>query len=131
MNRLNPLHILVTLLLITMFSFYLISNKKQIIKEEAKQKNLFKEQVFLYKDLKKSWYNQKEVRKQINFILNDSKLSNMNVSKKFEKTSVKITLNFGNKKMVNYFVNKLLNKKLRIKNLSITSTQVFVEVALR
>ena len=130
MNRVNPLHVLLILLIITFFSFYLSNNKKKNIQIETKKINIFKEKIYLYKNLKKSWYNQKETMKQVNFILNDSKLSNENIDTSFNKKSVKIKLNFSNKKMVNYFVNKLLNKKLRITNLNITNTQVFVEVAL-
>ncbi len=130
MNRINPLHILLILVIITILSFYFLNTKKNNMKIESKKINLFKEKVFLYKDLKKSWYNQKEIMKQVNFILNDSKLSGENINTTFNKKSVKIKLNFSNKKIVNYFINKLLNKKLRIKNLNITSTEVFVEVAL-
>lgn len=131
MNRLNPLYIIALALTITFVSFFLLnkeisgyitqSNELKIISNKAKE----------YKQLKSSWDNKSFVNKTLNQILRISTFKNQKVLRVNGKNSIKIKMISSNPKILNSFINKILNKKLIIKKLELNKSYVDLEIGLK
>lgn len=131
MNRINPIYILLLCLTISLVSFSLLFDiKKELLSNTEKLSN-FKNTASTFVSLKKDWNNKQEIQKQISNLSNEitSKKAKLLIS--FEKRVATIKLETSEKKVLNRFVNKLLNKKLKINKLDIRSNYVFVEVSLK
>ena len=128
MNRINPLYLLLLCFTITFISFITLSSIKADLAENSKKFELFKQKAISFTDLKKSVGSKKESLSQINLIMKSFK--EQNISSDIIKSKAIIKLQTTQKKLVQNFLNKFLNKKLKITAMEITKSYVVIEVAL-
>ncbi len=114
MNRINPIHIAV--LLIVVLGFFVI--KLGSAKEELWQaKKLYQETQQLstqLKALREVYSNKNEVKKSLNKILKHKTLSSCNIKKKTTNSTVLISSDSMNKTALNLLMGKLLNGSYNI-----------------
>ena len=131
MNRLNPLYIIALALTITFVSFFLLNKEKSEYITQADELKTISSKAKEYKQLKSSWSNKSFVNKTLNQILRISTFKNQKVLRVNGKNSIKIKMISSNPKILNSFVNKVLNKKLIIKKLELNKSYVDLEIGLK
>lgn len=131
MNRLNPLYIIALALTITFVSFFLLNKEKSEYISQSNEHKIISNKAKEYKQLKSSWDNKSFVNKTLNQILRISTFKNQKVLRVNGKNSLKIKMISSNPKILNSFVNKVLNKKLIIKKLELNKSYVDLEIGLK
>jgi predicted RNA-binding protein Jag len=133
MNQLNPLHIGALLLVLLAFScFKLQEVKKELL--EIKHSYHESEKVALDLNKLKSIYaNKQKIKHTLEKILayNSLKKAHLQISK--NKTTIKITTDSIEYKMLNFLMGKILNAhynitKLKIKKLTDTTASLYMEI---
>jgi len=133
MNRVNPLHIII--LLIVLLAFVML--KLNAAKEElVDTKSSYNQTVVLadkIKGLKSSYFNKTKVQRTINKILRSSTLRASNISKKVTNSSILLTSKNMNIHSLNFLLGKILNgnyivSELQIKQLSDKKASLQLEI---
>ncbi|WP_297482091.1 hypothetical protein [Sulfurimonas sp.] len=133
MNRVNPLHIII--LLIVLLTFVML--KLNAAKEElVDTKSSYNQTVVLadkIKGLKSSYFNKTKVQRTINKILRSSTLRASNISKKVTNSSILLTSKNMNIHSLNFLLGKILNgnyivSELQIKQLSDKKASLQLEI---
>lgn len=130
MNRISPLYILYFLLLITLFSFIFIFLKEKELKEETINLRVFYQKVTNFTGLREEYSNKNNIRKKIQSIINAAKKEDVSINANFKSKMVILEINSSNTSLINKFINKILNEKLKIKKLNISRSSIFVEIEL-
>lgn len=130
MNRINPLYLIALALTFLFISFYLLNNKKLVFIEKKDELVSMEEKAKKYKSYKESWTNEKFVDKTIDNILKNRQFSNQKVLRAKTNNSVKVKIESTNEKILNAFLNKILNKKLIIKKLVIDKSFINIEIGI-
>jgi len=130
MKRINPLYLIALSLTILFISFYVLNNEKIILIEKKDELNLIIKKAKDYKLYKESWNNEIFVSKTLDNILKNRKFLNQKVLRAKTKNSVKVKILSSDQKILNAFLNKLLNKKLIIKKLEIEKSFINVEIGI-
>jgi len=130
MKRINPLYLIALSLTILFISFYVLNNEKIILIEKKNELNLIIKKAKDYKLYKESWNNEIFVSKTLDNILKNRKFLNQKVLRAKTKNSVKVKILSSDQKILNAFLNKLLNKKLIIKKLEIEKSFINVEIGI-
>lgn len=129
MNKLNPLYILLLCIIISLISFFKLSEIKNEFINSSNNLIIFTKNAREYNDLKNSWLNKNEIKKRVNNLLRNFKSSNYNKNEK--KTYISIEFKSINKKKLSKFLNKLLNQKFILNKLVIKENSIFVQIRLR
>jgi len=120
MNRINPLYIGLSLLLIIVF----VSYKLNLITDEyVKSKEEYRKTLSLAEELKslKSVYDDKDrYKKSLRKILRHSSLKNSNIKEVKGTKTVKLSSDNMDKKAINFLMGKILNDTYQIKSMKIT-----------
>jgi len=131
MNRINPLYILLLFVTFAIVSFSIVANVKKEFANNANKMTEFNKSALEYDSLKNVWFNKKRIQKTLNNLRNEVNIKNAKLEININKNIALIKLTTKEKKVINKFVNKILNKKLMINKMDITNTQVVVEVSLK
>ncbi len=133
MNRVNPLHIII--LLIVLLAFVML--KLNAAKEElVDTKSSYNQTVVLadkIKGLKSSYVNKTKVQRTINKILRSSILRASNITEKVTNSSILLTSKNMNIRSLNFLLGKILNgnyivSELQIKQLSDKKASLQLEI---
>ncbi|WP_297432163.1 hypothetical protein [Sulfurimonas sp.] len=133
MNRVNPLHIII--LLIVLLAFVML--KLNAAKEElVDTKSSYNQTVVLadkIKGLKSSYFNKTKVQRTINKILRSSILRASNITEKVTNSSILLTSKNMNIRSLNFLLGKILNgnyivSELQIKQLSDKKASLQLEI---
>jgi hypothetical protein len=119
MNRINPFYLLAFLVIILLFSFFKLSEKKN---EFIDVNNEYKESTALalqLSGLHDSYSNKKRIKKSIARILKQSSLSSVNIEQKITSSGIKLTSSRMNKIALNSLMGKILNASYNVKSLKI------------
>lgn len=131
MNRLNPLYVIALSFTIVFVSFFLLNTESKNYDLKTKEFNTIAVKAKEYKQFKASWNNKSFVNKTLNQILRSSTFKNQKILRVNGKNSIKLKMISSNQKILNSFLNKLLNKKLIIKKLELDKSYIDLEIGLK
>ena len=131
MNRLNPLYVVALAVTIVFVSFFLLEEEMSLYNQNNNEFSNIQVKAKEYKDFKSSWNNKTFVNKTLNQILRNSSFKNQKVLRVDTDSSIKVKMISDNPKVLNSFLNRILNKKLIIKKLEIDKSFVDLEIGLK
>lgn len=131
MNRLNPLYVIALAITVMFVSFFLLNEETKIYETKTAEFNTISLKAKEFKQYKSSWDNKAFVNKTLNQILRSSTFRNQKVLRVDGKNSIKLKMISQNPKILNSFLNKLLNKKLIIKKLELDKSYIDLEIGLK
>jgi len=133
MNRINPLHLGLLLIVILIFVIFKLNNAKV---ELLEAKESYKETLIVAKeltDLKKVYADKKKLKKTLQRILQLSSLRSAKIVKTSKKTYMILSSKSIDKKALNILMAKILNanfnlNSLKIKRLSEKKASLYMEI---
>ena len=133
MNRINPLHLIILLIVLLAFVMMKLNATKE---ELANAKVSYHQTVVLadkIKGLKSSYFNKIKVQSSINRILRTSLLRGSNIRKKVTYSSILLTSKNMNEYALNFLLGKILNgnyivSELEIKQLTDKKASLQLEI---
>ncbi len=133
MNRINPLHLGLLLIVILIFVIFKLNNAKV---ELLEAKESYKETLIVateLKDLKKVYADKKKLKKSLQRILQLSSLRSAKIVKTSKKTYMILSSKSIDKKALNTLMAKILNanfnlNSLKIKRLSEKKASLYMEI---
>ena len=131
MRRINPIYILVILIIISYISFIQVNNKKIELKANVDRLFLFKEKAKVYKTLSQDWNNKSKIEYEINKISNIHQFRTLNISRINKYKSIELKISTSEEKLLENFLNKILNENIKINKFRLTSNNLFLEVGFR
>ena len=131
MTRINPLYIILLFLTLFFISFYLVSNQKKLYLEKSLETIQLETKAKEYKDLSNSWKNEKFINKTLDEILKNSIFKNEKIVKTATKESIKIKIETTDSRVLDNFLNRVLNKQLIIKKLELDKNFIILEVGTK
>ncbi len=131
MIRINPLYIILLFLTLFFISFYLVSNQKKLYLEKSLETIQLETKAKEYKDLSNSWKNEKYINKTLDEILKNSIFKNEKIVKTATKESIKIKIETTDSRVLDNFLNRVLNKQLIIKKLELDKNFIILEVGTK
>lgn len=133
MNRVNPVHIIILLVVLLAFVMLkLTTAREQLTNEkEAYAKTLVLADKI--KGLKSTYFNKIKVQKEINKLLRRSILRSANIEKKVTHSSLLLSSENMNIRSLNFLLGKILNgtyvvSELKIKRLSDKTAAIRLEI---
>ncbi len=119
MNRINPLHIGILLIVILLFSFVSLGNSKAQLKEAENEYKLTEQIATKVTGLKAVYGDKKGIKKSLKRVLNLSSLRASKIEQKMKKSGVTLSSQSMDKKALNSLMGKLLNGSYNITMLKI------------
>jgi len=118
MNRVNPLHLGVLLLVILALSVFSLNSAKQELKDV---KLSYKETSKIANELRslKSVYNNKSLEKSLKRLLKNNILKGVEIDARFKRNNVKISAKSIDKNGLNFLMGKILNSTYNVVSLDI------------
>ena len=130
MKRLNPLYIISLFATIFIISIFTLNKEKENFKEQSEQLNVYTIKAKEYKNLKESWTNKDFVNSNLDQILKNKVFVNEKITKTSTKELVKIKIESSDYKILDNFLNKILNKQFVIKKLEIEKSFINLEIGI-
>ena len=130
MNRLNPLYILLTFIVLASISFTLLSIKEDTFEKKSKNYNLFITKAKQFKSLRANNMQENKTRNIINSITNDHEYNKATIRTHDNQQSIVIDIESEDIKLLDSFINKILNSKLSISKLKIQTNKMNIEVGI-
>lgn len=131
MKRLNPLYIISLFMTILFISIFLLSEQKDLLKEKTEELNQIQIKAKEYKSLKNSWNNEKYANETLDLILKNKMFSNQKILKASTNELLKLKIQSDDPKILDSFLNKVLNKELAIKKLEIEKRYINLEIGIK
>lgn len=131
MNKLNPLYILVLVFTILIISFVKLGDIEKDYVLENSQVNSFDIKAKSYNDYKKTWFNQKVIRKRLDTIIKSSIFKNEKILKTENKNVIRVKIESLNPRILDKFLNRVLNEKFLIKKLDIKKNSILIEIGFK
>jgi hypothetical protein len=133
MNRVNPIHIAILLVVILAFSIIKLNAAKE---ELADNKVAYKETLHLADEisgLKRNYFNKSKVQRDIGRMLRRASLRSAGITKKVTNSSLLLTSTNMNLQALNLLLGKVLNStyyvsELKIKKLSDKKASLKMEI---
>ena len=121
MNRINPLHIIAFIVVLSLFFTFKLNQSKDELQE---LKTTYKETLTLANKVdsfSKSYKDKVMIKKRLNKILNHPILSKYEIKKEIKNSKITLTSSELDKSSLNYLMSKLLNSTFNITKLNIKS----------
>jgi hypothetical protein len=131
MKRLNPLYVILLFLTILIISIFSLNKEKNNFKEKSQEYSTFKIKAKEYKNLKEQWLNEKFVNETLDQILKNKMFSNQKFLRATTKDLVKVRIESDDPKILDSFLNKILNKQLELKKLEIEKRFINLEIGIK
>jgi hypothetical protein len=131
MKRLNPLYVILLFLTILIISIFSLNKEKNNFKEKSQEYSTFKIKAKEYKNLKEQWLNEKFVNETLDQILKNKMFSNQKILRATTKDLVKVRIESDDPKILDSFLNKILNKQLELKKLDIEKRFINLEIGIK
>jgi len=131
MNKINPLYILALMLTLVLLSFQQLNEQKNSFYEKAKEFESLKEKAKEYRNLSNSWANKQNSINTINQIVNSSKFRKHKILKVETQKNLKVKIESKDSKVLNDFLNRVLNKQLIIEKMELQKDYIALEIGYR
>lgn len=133
MNKINPLHIGLLLIVLLVFMIFQLSKVKTELGQEKDTYNQTRTLALDLYGLKKVYTNKQQIQKSINRILRLSALRSAKIEKKLTRSGVILSSLSMDKYAVNAFMSKILNGSymiysMKIKKLDANKVALKVEI---
>ncbi|MEA3384303.1 MAG: hypothetical protein U9Q20_06510 [Campylobacterota bacterium] len=122
MNKINPITVLLLSITIFLSSITLLKDSNKELKDSNKELKEFVSLSSKYNTLKTSWDKKVKTIDLIDKIIKSTRIKN--IDKKVEKKKIIIKFENNSPRDTDKFVNKILNEKINIEKLNITSSSV-------
>jgi len=130
MNRINPLYILALFLVLALYSFTVVKDKEQDFLSHNAEFNQLLTKAKEYKKLKSNNIDRNKVIKTINQITTDSRFKKAKITTNKSKKSISLKIKTDDFRLLNKFVNRVLNEKLSILKLEIKRNKINMDIGL-
>lgn len=131
MNKINPLYILALMLTLVLLSFQQLNEQKNSFYEKAKEFESLKAKAKEYRNLSNSWANKQNSINTINQIVNSSKFRKHKILKVETQKNLKVKIESKDSKVLNDFLNRVLNKQLIIEKMELQKDYIALEIGYR
>lgn len=131
MNRLNPLYILLSIIIINILTYAFLEDKKDIYFEKIDQSEKLELKIKEYTNVTNFYKNLNFINKTIDEILNSPTFRTEDIIKISTKETILIKFNSISHDKLDNFINKILNKQLIIKKLELEQNSINLEVGLK
>ena len=131
MKRLNPLYLISLFITIVIISVFLLQQEKMNFKEKNQELLDYKVKAKEYKNLKESWTNEKFVNSSLEQILKNKMFANQKITKSNTNELIKLKIESDDSKLLDSFLNKILNKQFVIKKLEIEKRFINLEIGIK
>jgi len=131
MKRLNPLYIILLFLVIAFISIFMLKEQKNILTQKVNELANFEVKTKDFKDLKASWTNKDFINRNLDLILKNRMFVNQKILRADTKDSIKIKIESNDPKVLDSFLNKILNKEFIIKGLEVEKTFINLEIGTK
>ncbi|UTJ05764.1 hypothetical protein [Arcobacter roscoffensis] len=131
MNKINPLYILALMLTLVLLSFQQLNEQKNSFYEKAKEFESLKAKAKEYRNLSNSWANKQNSINTINQIVNSSKFRKHKILKVETQKNLKVKIESKDSKVLNDFLNRVLNKQLIIEKMELQKDYIALEIGYK
>lgn len=131
MKRLNPLYIILLFLTFVFISFFqlnsTINEYKNAYSDYEDLKNISKN----YNELKTQWNNEKYVNETLDVILKNKMFLDQKILRAKVNNVIKLKIESNDPKILDNFLNKILNKPLQINKLELDKSFINLEIGVK
>ncbi len=131
MNRLNPLYILLSFIIIIIITYIFLENKKSTYFEKIDESEKLELKIQEYSNVINFYKNLNFINRTIDEILNSTTFRTEDIVKISTKETILIKFNSMSQEKLDSFLNSILNKQLIIKKLELNTNSIDVEVGLK
>jgi len=128
MNKINPLFILLFSIVIFLVSLTTLNESKNTLKVLKDEKKEYLKIAINYSMLQKAWGDTSLAQKNIEFMLKAANIQNAKINT--HQKELIIDIKNASIKSIDKFLNKVLNDKIIIKDLTLTTNSLFMKVEL-
>lgn len=131
MNKINPLYLILLMFTFVYISFEILSQTKENFIEKSNEYNSVKQKAKEFKELNNSWANKNRTIRTINQITNSPKFRKHKILKVETQKNIKLKIESIDSKVLNDFLNRVLNKQLIIDKLELQKTYIALEIGYK
>lgn len=131
MKRLNPLYVLLLCGTFFIISIVALNNKKALFEETNQQYINLKTKAKEYKTLLSDWKNEKNIEASLEQILKNRVMQNAKITKSKTSNYLSLRIESNEAKVLDYFLNKVLNKSFIIKKLEINKNYIDLQIGVK
>lgn len=128
MKRINPIYFIFLFLTMVFISFYLLNNYKKEYEDKLVTLDNINEKAKDYKNLTTTWNDKNFVQETINKILQNSIFKDSKITKNIRENYLQIKIESDDTKVLDNFLNRILNKKLIIQKLELKKDYIDLQV---
>ncbi|WP_320033508.1 hypothetical protein [Halarcobacter sp.] len=130
MNKINPIYILAFVVVVFFISISTLNNKENEFKNLKKDITDLDTKGKIFSEYKNNWFNKNTVINKIDKIVKNAAYKNEKILKTQTKNVVRIKFESNNTKLLNSFLNRVLNEKFLLKKIDIEKTSIYLEIGL-
>lgn len=131
MKRLNPLYIILLFLTFVFISFFQLNSTKNEYKNAYSDYEDLRSISKDFNELKTQWNNEKYVNETLDVILKNKMFSNQKILRAKVNNVIKLKIESSDPKILDNFLNKILNKPLQINKLELDKSFVNLEIGVK
>lgn len=131
MNKINPLYILALMFTFVVLSFVQVDESKSSFIQKAQEFENLKYKAKEYKQLSASWASKENSIKTVNQIVNSAQFRKHKILKVETQKNIKVKIESQDAKVLNSFLNKILNKQLIINKMEVQKDYIALEIGYR
>lgn len=131
MKRINPIYILGLIIVLFIGSYTSLNNKKEEFRNSTKEINTLSKKAKNYKDYKDTWFNEKTIIKRVDSIIKNPSFRKEKILKSQTENKIRIKMESQNPRILNRFLNRMLNEKFIFKKLDIQKSSITLEIGLK
>ncbi len=131
MKRLNPIYILALIATLLIISFTSLSQKKDEYKSLNKNLNSLSIKAESFNEYKSSWFNKRKVIKKLDSIVKSSSFRKEKILRVENKNIIRVKIQSENPRVLNKFLNRVLNEKFIFKKLDIQKDSISFEIGVK
>lgn len=131
MKRLNPLYIILLFLTFVFISFFQLNSTKNEYKNAYSDYEDLRSISKDFNELKTQWNNEKYVNETLDVILKNKMFSNQKILRAKVNNVIKLKIESSDPKILDNFLNKILNKPLQINKLELDKSFINLEIGVK
>jgi len=131
MKRFNPLYVVLLFITILFVTFFVLSSKKQEYVSKTSEYKSIQQKAKEYKSLKSQWSDKKFTNDTIERIIKNRMFSKEKVLFANSGNVTRVKIESKDPKILDAFLNKVLNKPITIKNINMTKNSISLEIGVK
>ncbi|WP_321468216.1 hypothetical protein [Halarcobacter sp.] len=130
MNKINPIYILAFVVVVFLISTSILNNKENEFKNLNKYVIDLNTKGKIFSEYKNNWFNKTAIINKVDRIIKNTAYKNEKILKTQTNNLIRIKFESNNTKLLNSFLNRVLNEKFLIKKINIEKTSIYLEIGL-